>query len=170
MKNNTDDKANTNAAKTTGEGKQKSDPDTIIVDMPEVKDIPGQEHIKVPDFKEMQDTTVSSADEEGEGILDDLNSDEQSTITNSSSDVGGAERQALKKSTGHQPTDETRDFDQMALDDRDEDGDLLNETGIRQNRNGEDLDVPGAELDDENEDIGEEDEENNYYSQGQKDS
>jgi hypothetical protein len=30
----------------------------------------------------------------------------------------------------------------------------------------EDLDVPGADLDDENENIGEEDEENNYYSLG----
>lgn len=29
-----------------------------------------------------------------------------------------------------------------------------------------DLDVPGAELDDKNEEIGEEDEENNYYSLG----
>lgn len=31
---------------------------------------------------------------------------------------------------------------------------------------GAELDVPGAELDDENEAIGEEDEENNYYSLG----
>ena len=31
---------------------------------------------------------------------------------------------------------------------------------------GEDLDIPGAELDDDNEAIGEEDEENNYYSLG----
>jgi hypothetical protein len=31
---------------------------------------------------------------------------------------------------------------------------------------GEDLDVPGAELDDEQEEIGSEDEENNYYSLG----
>jgi len=31
---------------------------------------------------------------------------------------------------------------------------------------GDDLDVPGSELDDENEDIGNEDEENNYYSIG----
>lgn len=31
---------------------------------------------------------------------------------------------------------------------------------------GEDLDVPGAELDDADEEIGEEDEENNYYSLG----
>ena len=31
---------------------------------------------------------------------------------------------------------------------------------------GDDLDVPGSELDDEEEDIGSEDEENNYYSLG----
>ncbi len=31
---------------------------------------------------------------------------------------------------------------------------------------GNDLDIPGAELDDQQEDIGSEDEENNYYSQG----
>ena len=31
---------------------------------------------------------------------------------------------------------------------------------------GEDLDIPGAELDDIDEEIGEEDEENNYYSLG----
>jgi hypothetical protein len=31
---------------------------------------------------------------------------------------------------------------------------------------GEDLDIPGSELDDANEAIGEEDEENNYYSLG----
>ncbi len=31
---------------------------------------------------------------------------------------------------------------------------------------GEDLDVPGSELDDEREDIGSEDEENNFYSLG----
>lgn len=34
------------------------------------------------------------------------------------------------------------------------------------NVNGDDLDVPGAEDDDPNEEIGEEDEENNYYSLG----
>jgi hypothetical protein len=31
---------------------------------------------------------------------------------------------------------------------------------------GEDLDIPGSELDDADEEIGEEDEENNYYSLG----
>ncbi|WP_202182966.1 hypothetical protein [Chitinophaga solisilvae] len=36
----------------------------------------------------------------------------------------------------------------------------------RQDKTGDDLDVPGAELDDEEEAIGEEDEENNLYSIG----
>jgi hypothetical protein len=44
------------------------------------------------------------------------------------------------------------------------------EIGVPQNVSNEDinteLDVPGSELDDENESIGEEDEENNYYSLG----
>ena len=49
------------------------------------------------------------------------------------------------------------------LDDTDFDGDKLNEAGER--RAGDNLDVPGSELDNSNEKIGEEDEENNYYSQ-----
>ncbi|MET3875206.1 hypothetical protein [Chitinophaga sp. OAE865] len=36
----------------------------------------------------------------------------------------------------------------------------------RQDKTGDDLDIPGAELDDESEAIGEEDEENNIYSIG----
>ena len=37
---------------------------------------------------------------------------------------------------------------------------------FRHTGNGDDMDVPGSELDDELEDIGSEDEENNYYSLG----
>ena len=42
------------------------------------------------------------------------------------------------------------------------DGEIVDE----EEYTGEDLDVPGAEMDDANEEIGEEDEENNYYSLG----
>jgi hypothetical protein len=38
--------------------------------------------------------------------------------------------------------------------------------GERESGPGDDLDIPGTELDDANEAIGEEDEENNYYSLG----
>ncbi|MDB5274839.1 MAG: hypothetical protein JWO58_3206 [Chitinophagaceae bacterium] len=41
-----------------------------------------------------------------------------------------------------------------------------NEKGIEESLTGEDLDVPGAELDDASEATGDEDEENNYYSLG----
>ena len=41
-----------------------------------------------------------------------------------------------------------------------------NEKGLEEDLTGDDLDVPGAELDDENEKAGNEDEENNYYSLG----
>jgi hypothetical protein len=41
-----------------------------------------------------------------------------------------------------------------------------NEKDFEEDKSGSDLDVPGSELDDKNEDIGSEDEENNYYSLG----
>jgi hypothetical protein len=41
-----------------------------------------------------------------------------------------------------------------------------NEKDFKDDKSGEDLDVSGAELDDEMEDVGSEDEENNYYSLG----
>jgi hypothetical protein len=41
-----------------------------------------------------------------------------------------------------------------------------NEKDFNDNVSGSDLDIPGAEMDDNQEDIGSEDEENNYYSLG----
>jgi hypothetical protein len=51
------------------------------------------------------------------------------------------------------------------LDDVDDDGDFLNEETSAVDNTGEDLDIPGSEDDDADEAIGEEDEENNGYSQ-----
>src|ERR1700730_15642175 len=50
------------------------------IDMPEVKDIPGQEHVRAPRMREMADTTISSADEEGEGVLDELDAEEDDDL------------------------------------------------------------------------------------------
>jgi hypothetical protein len=49
-----------------------------------------------------------------------------------------------------------------------EEGDVIdnNKLKAQENNPGNDLDVPGSELDDADEIIGEEDEENNYYSLG----
>jgi hypothetical protein len=68
--------------------------------------------------------------------------------------------------------DQNRDMDdpdpeEPLLDTTDEDGDPLNEQQPSYGLEGADLDVPGSERDDGNEAIGEEDEENNYYSLGQ---
>lgn len=59
-----------------------------------------------------------------------------------------------------------RDEEEPILDMTDNEGDPLNERAGRYGKAGADLDVPGSEQDDANEDIGEEDEENNYYSLG----
>lgn len=60
------------------------------------------------------------------------------------------------------------DDDDDDLDDLDDDDDLdLDGPALsRGKRAGEELDVPGAELDDDMEELGSEDEENNYYSLG----
>ena len=42
----------------------------------------------------------------------------------------------------------------------------MNEKSFKQDMSGDDLDVPGSELDDQQESVGSEDEENNYYSLG----
>lgn len=47
-----------------------------------------------------------------------------------------------------------------------EDADEMNHKSFQEDMSGDDLDVPGSELDDQQEKIGSEDEENNYYSLG----
>jgi hypothetical protein len=148
-----------------GKDQAKLRPETTVIDMPEVKDIPGQENIRPPKLRAMEDLTISSSDEEADGILDDLNTEEEDVLTAGISNVTTQEKKLLEKSAGHPPTADTADFKKMVLDDTDEDGDALNEKGLKQSSNGEDLDLPGTELDDADEKTGAEDEENNIYSQ-----
>jgi hypothetical protein len=49
---------------------------------------------------------------------------------------------------------------------RNEVPETMNEKDFKDDMSGGDLDIPGSELDDQQEDIGSEDEENNYYSLG----
>ncbi len=128
-------------------------PEETSIDLPEVKGIPGQEHIRVPPAGEMADTKASSADEEGEGLLDDLNEDDLQGEDN----VSDTERKLLDDAASSDPDyeDEQR-LREARPDNTDDEGDPLNED--------ESLDVPGSEADDEAEDIGSEDEENNEFS------
>ncbi|WP_109699307.1 hypothetical protein [Chitinophaga deserti] len=129
-------------------------PEETSIDLPEVKDIPGQEHIHVEQpAGELADTTASSADEEGEGLLDDLNEDDPEGEDN----VSNGERKLLDDAANVDPDDEEElRLHEARPDSTDEDGDPLNED--------ESLDVPGSEDDDDAEEIGSEDEENNEFS------
>jgi hypothetical protein len=133
----------------------------IKIDMPEVKDIPGQEHVRPPRIREMEDTTASSAGEEGEGILDDLNEEDSLDIDQTESNVTRTEKRLLKEAD-RPISDETKDV-KRAMVDKTDGEEKLNEEGDSFDM-GEDLDIPGSELDDEDEELGEEDEENNSYS------
>ena len=136
--------------------------DEATLDLPEVKDIPGQEHVHVPRMREMADTTASSDDEEGGTILDDLN-DEDLAIDDETN-VSKQEAALLQDAADYTPTEEEERLREAGPDSTDDEGDPLNEKGFGNARSGKDLDVPGSEDDDEDEDIGEEDEENNAYS------
>jgi len=141
-----------------GSGKDKKllKPGEKIIDLPDVKDIPGQEHIKAPPLGELADTTISSDDEEGKRIFNDK--EDELTET----DVSPAEKKALQDAASKTPgAEDEKNLQDARLDQRDEDGELLNE---RTDNSGSDLDIPGSEDDNDEEAIGEEDEENNSYS------
>lgn len=73
-----------------------------------------------------------------------------------------------------QPTESDNELEEASLSTDFNEADITQEElnilqeddGVQYAREAHDLDVPGSELDDENESIGEEDEENNYYSLG----
>ena len=125
--------------------------DKNSINLPEVKDIPGQENVKPPRLGELADTTASSDDEEGDDVL------EPDDLTDSDSNVSREERIALARVGGREIDTENDVLDQAALDSTDDDGDPLNEGSFGRDISGDDLDVPEA-------DDGEEDEENSDYS------
>jgi hypothetical protein len=142
----------------TNDDKKHLQPDEGVLDLPDVRDIPGQEHIHVPEMKEFADTTISSDDEEGIGVLDDEYENEITGDSDVTKEEKKVLRDAAKKTIGIK---DEENLEQAQLDNRDEDGELLNE---RTDISGSDLDIPGSEEDDANEEIGEEDEENNSFS------
>jgi hypothetical protein len=144
------------------EKKLKSEETTI--DLPDVKDIPGQEHVHPPNPGEYADTTISSSDEEG----DDIWGDEETTDNNSI--VTDIEKKLLDDTANDTLTKDEQQLRRAELDDTDEEGDPLNEKTSGNAISGSDLDTSGIDEDDADEDIGEEDEENNPYSLGGDDN
>lgn len=159
---------------------EKMKTEIVILDLPDVSDIPGQESIVVPNIGEMQDTTISSDDEEGVGLFgDDDNDDDEvevedaeddadedtELVIGNEADVSPIEKTLLKRANRDMPGDD-ESLRKADLDKTDDQGDLLNEGSLATDVSGGDLDVPGADSDDEREQNGEEDEENNSYSLG----
>ena len=138
-------------------------PEETTIELPDVKDSPGQEFVHVPPLGELADTTISSADEEGEGLFVDDEDDETIINMGTEADISSTERRILRAANERMPTEDEERLTRATLDNTDNEGDQLNE---KIKRTGSDLDIPGSEYDDRNEAIGEEDEENNSYSLG----
>ncbi|MEO7045252.1 MAG: hypothetical protein ABI091_08060 [Ferruginibacter sp.] len=81
------------------------------------------------------------------------------------SDITESERADLDNSFNIGDSKEEEQLQRSELDSTDDDGTPLNEKTSENDLVGDDLDIPGASLDDADEAIGEEDEENNGYSQ-----
>jgi hypothetical protein len=134
-----------------------------VMDLPDVKDIPGQEFVHVPNPGEMADTTAASADEEGLGItgLDDNDNLQRATDF----DVRPDEREALRDTT-YMPTRDEDNLRQARMDNVDFDGEALNEGsfGEGQSLSGADLDTGDMPDETTTEAMGQGDEENKVYS------
>lgn len=145
---------------------EKMKTETVVIDLPDVSDIPGQENIVVPVIGEMADTTISSDDEEGLGLFGDDDKDEDTALVmGNEADITSTEKTLLKRADEDMP-DEDPLLRQAELDKTDNEGDTLNEGSLATDVSGGDLDMSGVDSDDKMEAIGEEDEENNDYSLG----
>jgi len=123
--------------------KSKQHPENESIDLPEVQDIPGQEHILPPRLGEMADTTAASADEEGEEILNTPKEDDLGIVMGTEADVTPEERAALANIDRQRLNSEEDALVTNSLDNTDEDGTPLNEKSSP--LSGEDLDVPDLE-------------------------
>jgi hypothetical protein len=144
--------------------KNDNSPDKNMIDLPELKDIPGQEHVRPLRLGELADNTASSADEEGDDVLEPGKEDELGIVMGNDGDVSAEERSTLANIDNRRADSEDEILSEAALDNVDGDGTPLNEKSSGRDLIGDDLDVPGSEEDDADEELGEEDEENNDYS------
>jgi hypothetical protein len=148
------------------EDRERLKPEETTIDLPDVSDIPGQENVTVPPLGELADTTISSADEEGDDLFEE---DDVDYTRGTEADVSKEERLALENDD-YMPTRDEDNLRNARMDNVDFQGEALNERSFGDERTGKDLDVPGSSADNRNEDIGEEDEENNEYSLGGDDN
>lgn len=151
--------------------------DETEISLPDVDDIPGQKNIKPAPMGEMADTTISSDDEEGvrEGkdmLQENYVEDEDTRIVmGTEADVTNEDLEILGAKDQDMDMGDDELVRKEGLEDRDADGDFLNEAASDVDTTGDDLDVPEADMNEPDEDaMGQGDEENNYFSLGSDDN
>ncbi len=145
------------------EDREKLAAEESYIELPDVKDIPGQEFVNAPPVGMLGDTTISSDDEEGKNVFE---ADEVSeSRSGNEADVSRDERIALER-TDRQFSEDNLNLQRASLDNRDFDGERLNEKGFGQETSGNDLDVPGNTDENETDLPAQDDEENKLYSLG----
>jgi hypothetical protein len=137
-----------------------------IIDLPDVKDIPGQEFVHTAPLGMLADTTISSADEEGEGLFDDDTDEDDEFIPGTEADVSEEEKIALQRANLDMPTDDDNRLLRASMDNTDFEGEDLNEGSFGKQHTGSDLDIPDAVDETRTDALGQGDEENDYYSLG----
>lgn len=148
--------------------RQKLSGDEATIELPDVKDIPGQEFVHAPAMGALADTTISSADEEGEGLFEDDETDETMIVQGTEADISAEDRQLLETADQYMPTKDEERLHEAELDETDADGDSLNED--TEDLSGSDLDIPDSEDVAHSDRSGQGDEENNYFSLGGDDN
>lgn len=101
--------------------REKLKPEEATINLPDVEDIPGQEHITVPPLGELADVTISSADEEGEGLWRD--EADQDTILMRDEDDDDEEEEDEEDDDEEDDLDEL-DEEEEDVDEDDEDDEL----------------------------------------------
>ncbi|MFN2437636.1 MAG: hypothetical protein ABR503_00445 [Chitinophagaceae bacterium] len=136
-------------------------PEEVTIDLPDVKDIPGQEFVHAPPLGMLADTTISSADEEGEGLFEE---DETDIVMGTEADITKQDKQILETGDDYIPTKDANSLRRAALDNTDFDGEELNEGSFGDERSGRDLDT--GEVQRTTGPVQETDEENKNFSLG----
>lgn len=149
------------------EDREKLQSEETIIELPDVKDIPGQEFVNPPPLGGLGDTTIASDDEEGVGVFD-LDDSEDFTA-GTEADVRRDERKALAD-TEYMPTADENGLRRANMDSVDFQNEPLNEKSFGEERSGRDLDIPGNTDETRTDALGQGDEENKHYSLGSSDN
>ncbi len=120
---------------------EKLKPDEALLDLPELKDIPGASRLGKNAARLPGDTTISSSDEEGDELFEDYEEFDDGNLS------------PIEKKLLSESFDPAYDTDlpvkTISLDDKDNEGELLEEEGPEQDLFGKDLDDDLVQEEDE---------------------